>query len=273
MRRLLGRTSRCATRRTSSWRCFSCRVLHCPDHGYFEDLGFYQADFSKAEVMPWGKDAGCAFLSEKCMENNITKWPKMFCNNTEPRFRCPTSRLAVATCFITYNETPVPPYFQYFADKHLCGSSALMDYCPIVVPYNTGSCAQNTSKASASLKAFNVFSDAARCIDGEFKPNNSQRVVAPYAGMCANVSCDTTKRTYSVKVRGSTRYVQCKAGKKVELSSVSDAFEQGGYITCPPYVEVCQGNEGAAQAAALHPAPRTAGAALLVTALVAVACA
>ncbi|GET86506.1 GP63, leishmanolysin [Leishmania tarentolae] len=239
----------------------------------FQDLGFYQADFSKAEEMPWGKDAGCAFLSEKCMEKNITKWPSMFCNSTEQRYVCPTNRLALGSCVITHNKTAVPPYFQYFTEKHLSGSSALMDYCPVVVVYRSGSCAQSAAAASFSFNAFNLFSDAARCIDGSFKPKRSNWTIPSYGAMCANVRCKAATRTYSVRVRGSTRYVQCTPGRKVDLSSVSDAFEKGGYITCPPYVEVCQGNVRAAQAAAGHRAPCAAVIALLGAALLAVACA
>ncbi|GET86489.1 GP63, leishmanolysin [Leishmania tarentolae] len=208
----------------------------------FHDLGFYQADFSKAEVMPWGKDAGCAFLSEKCMENGVTKWPKMFCNEFEFFTRCPTSRLGLGTCLTGVEQTPLPPYWQYFGNSSLTGKSALMDYCPIVVPFSDGSCAQSASEASEFLNAFNVFSDAARCIDGDFRPRWTTSEGTPYAGLCANVKCNACRRTYRVQVRGSSSYVSCTPGRRVQLSSVSNAFEQGDYITCPPYVEVCQGN-------------------------------
>ncbi|CBZ40986.1 uncharacterized protein, partial [Leishmania mexicana MHOM/GT/2001/U1103] len=55
----------------------------------FQDLGFYQADFSKAEAMPWGRNAGCAFLSEKCMAKNVTKWPAMFCMRVRTPYGAP----------------------------------------------------------------------------------------------------------------------------------------------------------------------------------------
>ncbi|GET86499.1 major surface protease gp63, putative [Leishmania tarentolae] len=98
------------------------------------------------------------------------------------------------------------------------------------------------------MNAFNVFSDAARCIDGDFRPKAAESEAMPYGGLCANVRCDTATRTYSVQVRGSSRYVSCTPGLRVELSNVSDAFQEGGYITCPPYVEVCQGNVQAVEA-------------------------
>ncbi|TPP46617.1 Leishmanolysin family protein [Leishmania donovani] len=240
----------------------------------FQDLGFYQADFSKAEEMPWGRNAGCAFLSEKCMEQNITKWPAMFCN-IDDAVRCPTSRLGLGVCGIAFQRFPMLAYWQYFTDPLLAGISAFMDYCPVVEPYGDGSCAQRTSKANASLVSFNVFSDAARCIDGAFRPKTSHGIIKSYAGLCANVRCDTATRTYSVQVHGGSGYANCTPGLRVELSTVSSAFEEGGYITCPPYVEVCQGNVQAAKdggnAAAGRRGPRAAATALLVAALLAVA--
>ncbi|GET86484.1 GP63, leishmanolysin [Leishmania tarentolae] len=211
----------------------------------FEDLGFYKADYSKAEVMAWGKDAGCAFLSEKCMEKGITKWPNMFCND-DTSMRCTSERTNIGRCGLSRNKR-LPSYWQYFSEPLLAGNTDFMDYCPVVEPYSNGSCSQSASEAAARMNAFNVFSDAARCIDGNFRPKVTPQDTRSYGGLCANVKCDTTRRTYSVQVRGSSRYVDCTPGRRVELSGVSDAFEQGGYITCPPYVEVCQRNVQAAK--------------------------
>ncbi|GET93840.1 GP63, leishmanolysin [Leishmania tarentolae] len=213
----------------------------------FEDLGFYKADFSKAEVMPWGKDAGCAFLSEKCMEKNITKWPKMFCNDSKRFMRCHTSRLALGSCNIGAYAYTVPHHLQYFTNSSVAGISRLRDSCPVVVPSSRTLCAQNASDVSATPNAFNVFSDAARCFDGAFWPKGTEGLPTPYAAMCANVSCMTPARRYSVQVHGSSHYVECTPGLRLKLSGVSDAFEQVSYITCPPYVEVCQGNMQAAK--------------------------
>ncbi|GET86514.1 GP63, leishmanolysin [Leishmania tarentolae] len=240
----------------------------------FQDLGFYQADFSKAEAMPWGKDAGCAFFTRKCMEKGVTKWPAMFCNDAQSIMRCPSNRLSIGTCSITEADQ-LPAQFHYFTDASLRGLSSFMDYCPVVQPYSTGSCARSPSEASTSLKAFNLFSDAARCFDGKFRTSGDISQSTGYTGLCANVRCDTTMRTYSVQVRGSSRYVRCKPGRKVYLRTVSRAFTIGSYIRCPPYAEVCQGNvlppKFSSNAAAGHRSSRVAVTALLVAALLTVA--
>ncbi|SYZ63448.1 GP63 (plasmid) [Leishmania braziliensis MHOM/BR/75/M2904] len=208
----------------------------------FEDLGFYKADFSMAEVMPWGRNASCDFLTNKCMEDNITQWPEMFCNTTERRYRCPTDRLRMGTCGIRTYSTPMPTYFQYFNDTFLAGYSAFLDYCPFTLGYRNGACNQDPSTAPALFKEFSVFSDAARCLDGVFQPRNSTTPSPKYNALCANVKCDRDHHTYSVEVRGSSGYVACTPGESVELATISTAFVNGSYITCAPYVEVCQAN-------------------------------
>ncbi|GET86516.1 GP63, leishmanolysin [Leishmania tarentolae] len=214
----------------------------------FQDLGFYQADFSKAEVLPWGKDAGCAFLSEKCMEKNITKWPAMFCDGRRKELRCSSTRLSLGMCAIA-TAKELPAHFQYFTDPRLSGSAPFMDYCPFVMLSSNAKWTQSSSTASPVLNSFNIFSEAARCIDGFFQLMSRQGGIATLSAICANVTCYTARRTYRVQVRGSTRYVQCTPGRKVELSSVSTSFRKQSYITCPPYVEVCQGNVQAAESA------------------------
>nr|CAJ2467797.1 unnamed protein product [Leishmania braziliensis] len=208
----------------------------------FEDLGFYKADFTKAEVMPWGRNASCDFLTKKCMEDNITQWPEMFCNSTESSYRCPTQRLKIGRCSIATYDDPLPTYFQYFTKTSLGGSSEFMDFCPIIVGYSNIACNQDPSTASPALMEFNVFSDSSRCFDGTLTPKHNTGPYEQYNALCANVMCDRAHHTYSVEVRGSSGYVACTPGERVELTTISTAFVEGSYITCAPYVEVCQAN-------------------------------
>ncbi|SYZ63456.1 Leishmanolysin (plasmid) [Leishmania braziliensis MHOM/BR/75/M2904] len=195
-----------------------------------------------AEVMPWGRNASCDFLTKKCMEDNITQWPEMFCNTTKMVSQCPTDRLRLGTCLIISDGRPMAPYYQYFNDTSLGGLSPFLDYCPVIVASSDGACNQDPSMASPFLQAFNVFSDAARCFDGVFQPRNSNARSEPNNALCANVMCDTAARTYSVQVRGSSGYVACTPGESIDLATLSAAFVEGSYIMCPPYVEVCQAN-------------------------------
>lgn len=146
------------------------------------------------------------------------------------------------------------------------------DYCPNVVEWDNGSCTQNASAAADNVTVFNVFSLSSRCIDGVFTPKEmAGATVAGYYGMCVSVRCDTQLSTYSIKVHGDSKFRACTAGQNVTLSRVSGNFEEGGYIICPAYAEVCQSNlQAAADFKAAVDAtvtPRTAAMALLVLAL------
>ncbi|XUY37378.1 leishmanolysin [Leishmania panamensis] len=208
----------------------------------FEDLGFYQADFTKSEVMPWANLASCDFLTKKCMEKNITQWPGMFCNSTESSYLCPTQRLKIGRCSITTQDDPLPTYFQYFIKPSVGGLSEFMDLCPIIVGYSNTACNQDPSTASPTVKEFSLFSDSSRCFDGVFTPKHNTGPYEQYNGLCANVKCDRAHHTYSVQVYGSSGYVACTPGQRVELATLSTAFVEGSYIVCASYVEVCQAN-------------------------------
>jgi hypothetical protein len=142
---------------------------------------------------------------------------------------------------LTY-ASPPPSYFKYFANPRLGGFTNYMDYCPFVLPWNDGKCAQPASGAASCMQGFNVFSDSARCVDVDFRPKLTNSLIHFYKGLCAGFVCNAPVQEYTVVVYGSNISVQCPPGQNISLSAGSDAFEAGSYITCPPYMEVCQGN-------------------------------
>ncbi|KPA75954.1 GP63 leishmanolysin [Leptomonas pyrrhocoris] len=233
----------------------------------FEDLGFYKANFSMAETMEWGRNAGCSFLNGKCVIDNVTQFPSMFCDQNEQLFRCHTARMSLGSCALQDYYSPLPSYFQYFTAPSVAGLSPYYDYCPFIMPWTVGSCTQSAATATPFVSAFNTFSPSSRCIDGDFTPkNNTSRFISAYLGMCTNVACNPANQTYSVQVYGSDTYIACTPGTAIELDNVSDAFEAGGYVTCPPYIEVCQSNvqaardyesmvDGGSSSSTLHPTP------------------
>ncbi|KAG5484966.1 hypothetical protein LSCM1_07044 [Leishmania martiniquensis] len=216
--------------------------------GALNDLGYYRANFGLGEEMKWGRGAGCDLFTEKCMERNITKWPEMFCNDSAPELRCPTDRLALGQCQIITYTGALPLQYQYFDRPNLGGRLNFMDFCPFVNGLGNALCTQDPAKAPGPLKLFNVFSELSRCIDGAFKPKNVRIPVNKFSGLCASVLCDPPTKTYKIRVAGSDRNVPCRDRQRILLGPLTDQFEAGGYLDCPPFVEVCQGNNLAAVA-------------------------
>ncbi|RNE97513.1 surface protease GP63, partial [Trypanosoma rangeli] len=73
----------------------------------FEDMGFYKANFSMAEPMRCGKNAGCEFVNEKqCGPDDHTKFPAMFCqkNYSGTMSYCTSDRVALGQCSSSWND-------------------------------------------------------------------------------------------------------------------------------------------------------------------------
>ncbi|KAK7199348.1 major surface protease gp63 [Novymonas esmeraldas] len=196
-----------------------------------EDMGFYKGNYSMAEPMMYGRNAGCGLVREKCVVNGVSQFPEMFCGSAKRnKLVCASDRLGVGDCNLVNHPSPLPRKFRYFADATLGGADAKMDYCPDVAAFTNAKCFFDGGVLSGS-----VYGAMSRCFDAPAAFAESGRSSAQY-GLCANVRCETT--TYSVKVKGATTYTQCPPGTTLTLSSLSSEFSDG-HITCPPYDSVC----------------------------------
>ncbi|KAK7200723.1 major surface protease gp63 [Novymonas esmeraldas] len=197
-----------------------------------EDTGFYKGNYSMAEPMMYGHNAGCGLLTDKCVINGSSQFPSMFCGSANAtNMVCASDRLSVGDCNLVNYDLPLPPQFQYFADAALGGENEEMDYCPFVEPFNDTKCSFDGFFLNGS-----VYGARSRCFDAPAGFAESGRSSAQY-GLCAEVHCGSTT-TYSVKVKGATTHTRCPPGATLPLSSLSPTFSSG-HITCPPYNSVC----------------------------------
>lgn len=205
----------------------------------FEDLGFYKANYSKAEVMPWGYNSGSKLLNEKCASMGKSAYPDMFCTSLDGGYSCTNDRLGMGPCSVTHFIMPngLPSYFRYFTDPRLGGASPLMDYCPIIYPIPKGSCITgNTVVLKGSL-----ISENSRCltaVDLQLSDKQSPPVV------CASVKCNGTpsEGTYKVQFLGASEFVDCPEGSEIEPHLYSSSFSSGK-VVCPSYLSVCSNPE------------------------------
>ncbi|KAK7199372.1 major surface protease gp63 [Novymonas esmeraldas] len=198
-----------------------------------EDLGFYKGNYSMAEPMMYGRNAGCGLVTDECVVNGVSRFPEMFCGSADAtNLVCTSDRLSVGFCYLVNHASPLPPQFQYFSNATLGGADVTMDYCPYVEPYSETKCSFDGQFLNGS-----VYGATSRCFDAPAGFAESGRSSAQY-GLCAEVNCETTTTTYSVKVKGATTHTQCPPGATLPLSSLSPTFSSG-HITCPPYDSVC----------------------------------
>ncbi|KAK7199104.1 major surface protease gp63 [Novymonas esmeraldas] len=197
-----------------------------------EDTGFYKGNYSMAEPMMYGRNAGCGLLTEKCVVNGVSRFPAMFCGSAnDTKLVCASDRLSVGFCRLVNHPSPLPPQFRYFLSATLGGDDEEMDYCPYVKPLKETKCSFDGGILKGS-----VYGARSRCFDTPAGFAESGQSGAQY-GLCAKVHCGSTT-TYSVKVKGATTFTRCKPGATLPLSLLSPTFSDG-HITCPPYDSVC----------------------------------
>ncbi|ORC87243.1 surface protease GP63 [Trypanosoma theileri] len=194
----------------------------------FEDMGVFKANWGMEETMRWGRNAGCEFLQQKCMVDNITKYPHMFCNTTNP-LRCTSDRRALGVCNIVSNLVSLPEQFQYFTSNTVGGpSSDAMDHCPIVSS-NLICSKENTGDTSASLLGRDSW-----CLDTDSLIVKYNDADVEMGGLCVVVKCDGND--VSVKYKGSDSWQKCHEGETI--TPKGSKFVSGSII-CPKYNEVC----------------------------------
>ncbi|KAK7199341.1 major surface protease gp63 [Novymonas esmeraldas] len=197
-----------------------------------EDTGFYKGNYSMAEPMMYGRNAGCGLMTDKCVVKGVSQFPAMFCGSDNyADLVCASDRLSVGFCRLVNYDSPLPPQFRYFLSAALGGDDEEMDYCPYVEPFSKTKCSFDGGILKGS-----VYGARSRCFDTPAGFAESGQSGAQY-GLCAKVHCGGTT-TYSVKVKGATTFTRCKPGTTLPLSLLSPTFSDG-QITCPPYDSVC----------------------------------
>ena len=175
----------------------------------FEDSGWYKAQYSaiaaSTGVNWWGRNAGCGFLQNRCIENGEAAYPKFWC--TEPEKRMCTSRfLSAGKCSTARYIAPLPAFSQYFSsDVQLGGCNQLMDYCPVVLPMKFANGRSGLCTDGRNLGApyhGEAYSHAARCFESNLlikKIGNSVFSFPPgkdgTSGRCYVASCSADLRT------------------------------------------------------------------------------
>ena len=153
----------CGTRRTEE------EVISEFTLAYLEDTGYYKANYYTGGLMRYGKNKGCAFIKDKCV-NNYEINPEFENEFIIPAYygrdsSCSSGRLGRAYSYISqyYN---IPKPYQYFQNEKYGGYSPA-DYCPVPrqfgffweeINYYTGSCSELGDGSYGSYIVYDVAS-------------------------------------------------------------------------------------------------------------------
>ena len=233
-----------------------------------EDSGYYQPNYYTGGLMRFGKNKGCEFLTEKCINSTTEKTNENFENefyDTINKYKSIESTCSSGRQSRTYKAWwevgEIEKEYKYF-QRDGVGGYAPADYCPVSLKYQaeedlayfSGHCSSIGSKiygsvlqypsskingTSAALleKTGEVFNDTSFCflsslIKNTFPDGELSSFVV--RANCYEISCSSKSLTLKIF----DDYIVCpRAGGKIKV----DGYY--GYLLCPDYNLMCTGTK------------------------------
>ena len=234
-----------------------------------EDSGYYKPNYYTGGLMQFGKNKGCEFLTNKCVDEtgNVNDNFKneffsqvLYYGNIDPG--CSSGRQSRAYHTIYEYEENVTEPFNYYSDSKLGGRPSA-DYCPVSqeyweeaeIIYYVGHCSTKGNGKygtlikyydSNSIKHFNsnedlyeisgeIHSDHSFCALSSLFPKdieNSAKYSETVNAFCYPMSCSDQSLTIQIN----NDFLVCpRAGGKI------NAVNYNGYLLCPDYYLICSG--------------------------------
>jgi leishmanolysin len=194
-----------------------------------EGLGHYTADYSKAELMTFGKHAGCEFITAKCNTEAGGRGPWWCFDTSSSSDSCTHDALAVGRCAVSQYGSALPTAFQYFSDPTV-GGPVFLDGCPFVQGFTNRAC---NVPAQGDPIFGNYFGDGGRCFETTGLLASNYEVTGGGTTRCLKAGC-SIDGFVQISVNGG-RWEYC-------TSDIQQLFGFPGYdgaIVCPKRSEFC----------------------------------
>ena len=203
----------------------------------FEDTGFYKVNYYTGGLFRFGKNQGCSFLEEKCVNNGNINFSNEFCIEPGKAF-CGSSHISRGICSIgTYTER-IDSKYRYFTNDYIGGGFSSANYCPVsytsnnigynFANYNYPAHCQYGQEKYSSIGE--IIGENSLCFESSLVTSDSS---SNLNSICYEVVCNKLRKQIIIKIGSSN--VVCP-GDKVVLQN-PDGFK--GTITCPEYNLVC----------------------------------
>ena len=193
-----------------------------------EDTGWYTADITYGQGIIWGKDRGCEFHTDRCVENKIPNFEAEFCNTFNSFSQCDVGHLNKGVCGITKYYSRIPVQYQYFDDEYIGGADISMDYCPYIIPYETGDCRNASFNPGEDDNIYGEeYCPECRCVEGNYVALGS--LPRSHAG-CHRVECNGDSVEITI---GETTVICPSEGGSLAVEGYA------GYVYCPDSAVIC----------------------------------
>ncbi|CAK9312628.1 unnamed protein product [Citrullus colocynthis] len=190
-----------------------------------EDSGWYQANYSMADRLDWGRNQGNDFVTSPC---NL--WKGAYHCNTTQLSGCTYNREAEGYCPIVSYSGDLPQWARYFPQPNKGGQSSLADYCTYFVAYSDGSCTDTNSARAPDRMLGEVRGTNSRCMASSLVRTGFVRGSMTQGNGCYQHRC--INNSLEVAVDGMWK-VCPEAGGPVQFPGFN------GELVCPAYHELC----------------------------------
>lgn len=190
-----------------------------------EDSGWYQANYSAADHLDWGRNQGTDFVTFPC-----NHWKEAYHCNTTQLSGCTYNREAEGYCPIVSYSGDLPEWARYFPQANKGGQSSLADYCTYFVPYSDGSCTDTKSARVPDRMLGEVRGSSSRCMASSLVRTGFVRGSMTQGNGCYEHRC--LNNFLEVSVDGAWK-VCPEAGGPIQFPGFN------GELICPAYHELC----------------------------------
>lgn len=234
-----------------------------------EDTGWYNVNYSLADPLVWGRNAGCRFALGSCLEwiqtqNTAGQTIAPFCNylltNTpsvaDPILGCTFDRESISRCNLIQlpaSQLPLNEDFLYFNSgpnfasdiaSSVGSNVVLTDFCPFhdetTINGRGGTCgnlgnAPPADTSTISNGRLEVYAPGSRCVEhGRRWTVNDQPVT--YGSGCYQFECSSSGVV--VIVSGQRFSCACE-GQEFVLDIINNGNRFQGSIVCPSCAQIC----------------------------------
>lgn len=224
---------------------------------YFEDTGYYTANYDVADTRFFGYHAGCDFVQKKCNDAaNSARTEHCFDADSTNTY-CTEDLLGRGVCSVSQYSSLLPANMQYFSDPTLGSTAQVSDFCPSVQAYSNRVCVDSALRDSEDVFG-QSFGKKSRCFSSTIMKRGYSN---PYSGKqtrCHAYQC-TSIGTLQIVVGGAA--LSCPSDGSAGNAVMSDLpLSYTGSVVCPAAIEICTPATSAPSATvAVTPSPLPAG--------------
>jgi hypothetical protein len=203
----------------------------------FEDSGWYKVNYYTGGLFRFGKNGGCDFVSNKCIQNGSTLFANEFAV-AQRQPMCFGSRTGKGMSSLQKQSAPLEQIYRYWTDPNE-GGQQLADYCPVAASLTSkgtwygNHC--NIGKSSYPAGLFETIGPNSYCFISNLTADKDSTITS-YKNIartiCHAVTCHSDTKSYTVTI-GTSSATCPKEGGTVNV----DGFN--GSIICPDYNRIC----------------------------------